>query len=134
VTEIILVRGTRHEVHECLTCGCIIVASEKLLDHMREIGGFYHCQNGHKQGWTLGGSEITRLRLERDKLKQEQAQLNDRIATELSQREKVERTLDRHKKRSKAGVCPCCTRSFANMARHMKAQHPDYNVIQLKKA
>jgi hypothetical protein len=25
-----------------------------------------------------------------------------------------------------AGVCPCCTRTFANLARHMAGQHPDF--------
>lgn len=28
-------------------------------------------------------------------------------------------------------TCPCCTRTFANMARHMKTQHPDYNVVPM---
>lgn len=131
MAEIILVRGTRHEVHECLTCGCIVVASETLLDSMRAKGGFYHCQNGHTQGWTVGGSEIERLRRERDRLKQEQAQLNDRIRAEAEKRGKVERTLERHKKRSKAGTCPCCQRTFQNMAIHMRKEHPDYNVIPI---
>ena len=29
-------------------------------------------------------------------------------------------------KRIHNGVCPCCTRTFANLQRHMKSQHPDY--------
>jgi len=24
------------------------------------------------------------------------------------------------------GVCPCCSRSFTNLRRHMQSQHPDY--------
>jgi hypothetical protein len=44
------------------------------------------------------------------------------------------------KKRTSAGTCPCCTRTFANMAEHMKKQHPDFvaeggaNVVRLKAA
>lgn len=34
--------------------------------------------------------------------------------------------LGKTKKRIAAGVCPCCTRTFQNLARHMRAQHPDY--------
>jgi hypothetical protein len=30
------------------------------------------------------------------------------------------------KKRLAAGICPCCTRTFQNLARHMSMQHPDY--------
>jgi hypothetical protein len=34
--------------------------------------------------------------------------------------------LTRTKKRVAAGVCPCCNRTFQNLARHMKGQHPEY--------
>jgi hypothetical protein len=26
----------------------------------------------------------------------------------------------------KHGVCPCCKRTFENLARHMKGQHPTF--------
>lgn len=32
----------------------------------------------------------------------------------------------RTKRRIAHGVCPCCKRTFANVARHMAGQHPDY--------
>lgn len=32
----------------------------------------------------------------------------------------------RLKNRIAAGVCPCCNRSFQNVARHMAGQHPDF--------
>jgi hypothetical protein len=28
--------------------------------------------------------------------------------------------------RVKNGVCPCCNRSFQNLARHMESKHPEY--------
>jgi hypothetical protein len=34
--------------------------------------------------------------------------------------------LTRAKRRSAAGVCPCCHRTFQQLARHMKTKHPDY--------
>jgi hypothetical protein len=46
--------------------------------------------------------------------------------------------IKRIKKRAAAGTCPCCQRSFSNMATHMKRQHPDYvkesgaNVVPIK--
>ncbi len=30
------------------------------------------------------------------------------------------------KKRAANGVCPCCNRTFSDLARHMKAKHPDF--------
>ena len=32
----------------------------------------------------------------------------------------------RTKRRIAHGVCPCCRRTFANVARHMTAKHPSY--------
>ncbi len=32
----------------------------------------------------------------------------------------------RTKKRIANGTCPCCTRTFTNLARHIAAKHPDY--------
>jgi hypothetical protein len=29
-------------------------------------------------------------------------------------------------RRVASGVCPCCTRSFQNLARHMDGEHPNY--------
>tara|TARA_Y100000310_G_scaffold338946_1_gene430083 strand:- start:1163 stop:1354 length:192 start_codon:yes stop_codon:yes gene_type:complete len=38
------------------------------------------------------------------------------------------------KNRAKAGVCPCCNRTFQNLSRHMETKHPDFGeVIQIKK-
>ncbi len=132
MTELIMVRGTRHEVHECLTCGCIVVASEKVLDQRREQGGSYYCQNGHSQGWSQENSEIEKLRRERDRLKQDQARLEQEVAERDRQLETKEREAARLKKRASAGVCPCCNRTVAQMARHMKAKHPNFNVVPIK--
>lgn len=37
---------------------------------------------------------------------------------------KAESLLSRKMKRVGNGVCPCCNRTFANLARHMKTKHP----------
>jgi len=54
----------------------------------------------------------------------------DRIAGELrSQKFKTmaERSARvRLKKRIACGVCPCCKRTFTNLARHISGQHPEY--------
>ncbi len=34
------------------------------------------------------------------------------------------------KKRVQGGACPCCNRTFQNLARHMKGQHPDYMGVE----
>lgn len=34
-------------------------------------------------------------------------------------------------KRAKAGVCPCCNRSFENLRRHMASQHPTFTPLEI---
>jgi hypothetical protein len=38
--------------------------------------------------------------------------------------------LTRQRKRSVAGACPCCNRTFQQLARHMKSKHPQYEVSE----
>lgn len=33
--------------------------------------------------------------------------------------------LTRHRRRTAAGVCPCCNRTFQNLSQHMHSEHPD---------
>ncbi len=35
----------------------------------------------------------------------------------------------RTRKRVGSGVCPCCSRTFQQLARHMKAKHPAYTEV-----
>lgn len=34
--------------------------------------------------------------------------------------------LTRTRRRVQAGTCPCCKRTFKQLSRHMKTQHPDF--------
>jgi predicted nucleotidyltransferase len=40
------------------------------------------------------------------------------------------RTAMRLRRRAANGVCPCCKRSFKELAAHMKTKHPDYAVAK----
>jgi len=143
--EIILIRGTRYVVWECRTCGCVSTVPEIMNGQARAEGGYRHCPSGHAWGWSKETSEREQLRRERDRLKQDAARLEQEradawaTATALHARAaKAEADTKRLKKRASAGSCPCCRRTFSNMATHMKRQHPDFvkdggtNVIKLK--
>lgn len=136
-----IVGGTPCEIHYCLTCGVVCALPEALAENHRQKGGYFHCVNGHSQGWSKGESENEKTRRERDLLKQENARLAEVAAT--AQRgvqaaklavANARKSLAHHKTRSAAGVCPCCTRSFSNMTRHMKTKHPDFNVVPMRAA
>lgn len=115
-----------------------------MYDGLQEEGGFYHCPNGHKWGWSEGRKKRDELRLERDRLRQSVAQWQDDSRRERERAEAAERSAraykgaaTRMKNRVKAGVCPCCSRTFQNIARHMASQHPGEemdNVVELGQA
>lgn len=130
---------------ETCWCGMPFALPRDLRYQARNRNHTIFCPLGHTITWKE--TEETRLRLERDRLKQQTAQLEDearearRLAVEASQRAaKYEAANKRLKKRSAAGTCPCCQRTFSNMAEHMKRQHPEFvtdngaNVVPIKAA
>jgi hypothetical protein len=118
---------------QCQTCGVWHAIPKAMHDNCVEEGGFWHCPNGHQRGYREGRKEREAVRLERDRLKQRVSELNDTIALERASKEAAAKKVKQLQKRAKAGVCPCCNRSFANMAAHMKTCHSDMdpNVVDL---
>lgn len=123
--------------HTCCAAGCHIafaVPAEWDQQKRRDHSSFY-CPNGHRQRYT-GESDLEkaeRLRKEAERRESErvnsvQAQLNEtRHALEVAKRQAaIEKgKLTRHRNRVNRGVCPCCTRTFQNLARHIETQHPE---------
>ncbi len=93
----------------------------------------FWCPHGHSQAYIEGESEETKLRRERDRLKQSIAYEQDRTREAREDAEHQRRRANGYKghaakitKRAKAGVCPCCNRTFQQLARHMATQHPQF--------
>jgi hypothetical protein len=94
--------------------------------------GTFYCPNGHSQYYPQDNAE--------EKLRKEKEHLEARLRSEreYTERERQRRlTAERQraaakgqvtkiKNRVSKGVCPCCNRSFVNVARHMAGQHPEY--------
>lgn len=119
----------------CITCGVQFVLPNALYDHQVKKGGYHHCPNGHKQGWSIEESELARTRRERDNARQQVARAEDEAREALAKVSRIDAEMKRLKKRASAGTCPCCQRNFSNMSRHMKSEHPDFiaeNVVKLK--
>lgn len=122
---------TAYDELHCSGCGCWFAMPPGYLDNRRKDKKTFWCPNGHELSYKE--SEADKLRRERDRLKQDAARLEDEkreaLATASAQFErarKAEAANKRLKKRSSAGTCPCCSRTFANMAEHMKHQHPEF--------
>lgn len=117
--------------NETCWCGMPFALPKDLRYQARNRAHTIYCPLGHSITWKE--TEETRLRRERDRLKQDQARLEDekrwaeQAAQEARERaDKAERATKRLKKRASAGTCPCCSRTFQNMAEHMKRQHPEF--------
>jgi hypothetical protein len=88
-------------------------------DDDREQVGIY-CPSGHR--WTFAGEPRSK-ELERQ-IAAKQAALDQ----ERAARRDADAALERERKKARRvakGVCPCCTRSFTNLRRHMQTKHPE---------
>jgi hypothetical protein len=88
----------------------------------------FFCPNGHSQHFSK--SRVTELEeeLAAEKVKREAA---ERAAEfQRSQRDIDQRAATKREKklakRIANGVCPCCHRTFGNLAAHMKTKHPTH--------
>lgn len=112
----------------CSDCGVTYFFPERWCCERADDKRGWNCPNGH--GQVFRESEADRLRRERDRLKQETSRLEDENRLERERAERAEAVAARLRKRIRRGVCPCCNRTFANVARHMKSKHP--NVAPIK--
>jgi NMD protein affecting ribosome stability and mRNA decay len=116
----------------CCNCKMMFAVPSSVRREWIASGGSFWCPNGHSQHYTESDVQKLKKQLEeanrnRDWYKQRQA--NERAAREATERrliaQKAAKT--RLKNRINNGVCPCCTRTFANLASHMKTKHPQFN-------
>jgi hypothetical protein len=113
------------EVVTCGECGITFgLDSAYRAERRRDHRGFY-CPNGHSRYYPAKSE----LELERDRTAMLRARLDQAKAdaehTERRRRgEKAAKT--RLQRRVAAGVCPCCQRTFSNLAAHIAGQHPDW--------
>ena len=112
------------EVTDCCVCGTIFAVPERLIDQRRRRAGDLHCPNGHVLTWKETDVQRVEKKLQRER---------ELSALRAAERDQAEASLraqkgatTRAKKRSAAGVCPCCNRTFQQLTRHMNTKHPDW--------
>jgi hypothetical protein len=108
----------------CWVCGIHFAMPEVLERKRAEDGKPFHCPNGDKISYGPSLLEQAERKL-RAAQAAEVHQRDQRIAAERAATA-YKGHVTRLKTRSAAGVCPCCTRSFENLRRHMTSKHPDY--------
>lgn len=117
---------------ECYRCGIIFGLEYEYNSNRLDDKKDWYCPNGHAQHYT-GKTEADKLRERLAEQERRTSSLREDLRYTREQRDAAERRraaaqgqVTKIKKRVGNGVCPCCNRTFANVARHMASQHPDY--------
>src|SRR4029434_11006197 len=105
----------------CSHCNVLFAITADFEKRARQKRTNFYCPNGHSQ-WYPGKTE-KELRQDAER-RLASAQEDVRILR--ARITKAEAEAKRQAKRTAGGVCPCCNRSFVQLARHMKSQHPDH--------
>jgi hypothetical protein len=116
---------------ECITCRVPVFVTETTESELRNNGRSFYCHNGHSMSYTE--TETMRLQKQIENLKQrEQWALEGKARALESARHQEARArtykgkVTQLKRRVGNGVCPCCKRTFSQLARHMACKHPEY--------
>lgn len=112
-------------LEECCNCGVPFALSrylkaERLNDHRN-----FYCPNGHPQHYT-GKTDAEREREARERAERMLASREEDLRIERISHAATKGQLTKTRKRVANGVCPCCHRTFQQLARHMKAKHPEH--------
>lgn len=120
------------ENETCCVCGSHFAMPRELKRAARkDTGVWFFCPLGHRQHYKTS---------EADQVRADLAATERRLAAVEKSREWTEKRLEnterrlsatrgvvtKLKNRAAAGVCPCCSRTFQNLARHMSTKHPDF--------
>lgn len=111
---------------EMPSCGHIVYITKEFKESRQGDHRRWYCTIcGSTAHWPQESDE-ERLRRERDAALQREETLRFERDTAQATLVKVSQEAKRLKKRAANGVCPCCTRSFQNLRRHMATKHPDH--------
>jgi 3'-phosphoadenosine 5'-phosphosulfate (PAPS) 3'-phosphatase len=113
----------------CPACGVIYAMPEEFDTWCRKKShrNFY-CPAGHQLHYP-GKSEEQKLREANEALARERArhdQTQAQLRAQKAQTTRARNERDKIKTRVAHGVCPCCNRTFKQLAAHMQRKHPEF--------
>lgn len=117
----------------CARCSMPFGITSDFEQRHRDNHDTFYCPNGHPNYYS-GKSESEKLK--QDILQQQERmeylqKANNSLHAKITEKNHEIRAHKGAKtrlvNRIKAGVCPCCNRSFENLRRHMANKHPEQN-------
>ncbi len=118
-------------------CGHLVYLPTHNLNIYRRNHKRFFCTTCGKGQSFHGKSDIEKLEAtlvtvkdQRDTARKNLNQQREKTRHKTRQLAAQKGVTTRIKNRIGNGVCPCCKRTFTNLARHMKGQHPDYTNVR----
>ncbi len=117
----------------CGQCGGTYAINERYRQQKSDQGGGWNCPYCKCSWGYFNDNELARTKkaLEQQKANTEwyrqQAETRGKDRDHAQHQVRAYRgVITKTKRRIAHGVCPCCQRTFQDLARHMKGQHPGY--------
>lgn len=116
---------------ETCWCGMVHGVPEALVNEQKRqhhdgrdpIG--IHCPLGHV--WVPAARPRHEIDAEKiKKLERERDAARCAAIEAAEERDAMRKANNALRQRAKGGACPCCKRTFVQLARHIKSQHPDF--------
>lgn len=124
-----VVAATTLSTLECSECGVLFAIGSRFMEERRADHETFYCPNGHTQYYPQK-SEAEMLRQQLKWAESSAQSWRDQAETAEHRRRAEKAAKTRLKNRIANGACPCCRRSFTDLARHMATQHPNYTEEQ----
>jgi hypothetical protein len=109
---------------ECCRCGIVFGYPKTWWERKQATGDGFYCPNGCSL--VLREPDHVKLKKENERLQQSLSAAREEVNLARESTRRTEAKLSRLKKRAANGVCPCCSRTFQNLHRHMKSKHPEF--------
>lgn len=119
----------------CYKCGVSFSIADTWVKSRREDHANFWCPNGHEQHFTESSKdrEIREKAAEIDRLKKQLEWKENSLKSANAQCDRISRSnaalrgvVAKERKRVGNGVCPCCKRTFKQLAQHMDHKHPTW--------
>jgi hypothetical protein len=108
----------------CCNCGVAFGIPSDLHRRLQnDPDKWFYCPNGHRQHYLKSREKTLREDAER-RLREKEEELIRAANNRLKLEKELKKSNNKLKRVSK-GVCPCCNRTFQNLANHMKTEHSD---------
>lgn len=110
---------------QCGECDLTFAVPDYWRNKKRQTGETFYCPNGHPRCYR--DSDNTKLEKRISSLESTNTHLRDQAEAAARANAALKGQITKARKRASNGVCPCCKRTFANVARHMNSKHPDFD-------